>query len=152
MSGIGGPRPEEPPARRRFEPPESEAGAPYWAATRAGRFVLPWCTACGLPHWYPRDVCPHCLAGDLEWREASGRGIVYAASVMPKPAMPLLADRVPYVVALVELEEGVRMMSNVVDADPDEVRVGMAVTARFEALADGRGLVVFAPDAGAPTG
>lgn len=139
------------PARTRFEPPVSEAGAPYWEATREGRFVLPWCAACGRPHWYPREVCPHCLADAIEWRPASGRGVVYAASTMPRPAMPMLAGRVPYVVALVELEEGVRMMTNVVDVDPADVRVGMAVELCWEDLSDGRRLAVFAP-AGASAG
>lgn len=131
--------------RRRFEPPTSEAGEPFWAATRDRRLVLPWCRACEVPHWYPRDVCPRCLGSAIEWREASGRGTVHACSVMPKPAMPVLADRVPYVVALVELAEGVRMMTNVVGIDPDAVAVGQAVVADWEPLSDGRHLLVFRP-------
>lgn len=137
--------PGERPERRRFEPPESEAGAPFWAATRERRLVLPWCTACEVPHWYPRDVCPRCLGSAIEWREASGRAVVHACSVMPKAAMPVLADRVPYVVALVDLDEGVRMMTNVVGADPASVAVGQAVVADWEPLTDGRHLLVFRP-------
>jgi uncharacterized protein len=64
---------------------------------------------------------------------------------MPKPAMPMLADRVPYVVALVDLDDGVRMMTNVVDVDPDAVLVGMTVRVGWEPLSDGRHLPVFAP-------
>jgi uncharacterized OB-fold protein len=138
------------PAPRRFEPGESEAGAPYWHATRERRLELPWCRACERPHWYPREVCPHCL-GPIEWRPASGRGVVYAASVMPKPAMPLLADRVPYVVALVDLDEGVRVMTTLVDVPDTEAAldagplIGTAVEATWEPLSDGRHLLLFRP-------
>jgi len=133
------------PARTRFEPPMSPAGEPFWEATREQRLVLPWCLDCGQPHWFPRDACPHCLSGAIEWRPASGRGVVYAVSIMPKPAMPMLADRVPYVVALVELDEGVRVMTNVVDIEPEHAVVDLEVAAAWEPLSDGRHLLVFAP-------
>ena len=136
------------PVRTRFEPPMSDEGAPFWEATRERRLVLPWCTGCGQPHWFPRAACPHCLDPAIEWREASGDGTVYAASVMPKPAMPTLAGRVPYVVALVDLAEGVRMMTNVVDlvdVEPGQVTAGLVVRAAWEPLSDGRHLLVFAP-------
>jgi len=130
-------------ARTRFEPPMSEAGEPFWDATRDQRLVLPWCLDCGAPHWFPRDACPFCLRDQIEWREASGHGVVYAVSVMPKPAMPTLADRVPYVVALVDLDEGVRVMTNVIGTEPALVTVGLEVSASWEPLSDGRHLVVF---------
>ena len=132
-------------APSRFEPPESPAGAPFWAATREQRLVLPWCRACEVPHWYPRERCPRCLGETIEWRAASGLGAVYAVSVMPKPALPVLADRVPYVVALVELDEGVRVMTNVVADDPFGVSVGARVQVAWEPLTDGRHLPVFTP-------
>ncbi|MGI8937031.1 MAG: Zn-ribbon domain-containing OB-fold protein, partial [Iamia sp.] len=134
------------PATTRLEPPESPAGAPFWAATRERRFTLPWCQTCDRPHWFPRDFCPHCLTGDVEWREASGRGVVYAVSVMPKPANPTMAGREPYAVALIELAEGVRMMSEVTGCPPDEVTVDLPVRLRWEALGDGRHLPLFEPD------
>lgn len=134
----------------RFEPPESDAGAPFWAATRDRRFVLPWCLACSRPHWFPRDLCPHCLGSDLEWREASGQARVYAVSVMPKPANPAMAGREPYTVALVDLAEGVRMMTNIVDVDPDDVAIGQPVTITWEPLSDGRHLPLFRPSATDP--
>lgn len=129
----------------RFEPAESVAGAPFWAATRERRLVLPWCLACARPHWFPRDFCPHCLGSALEWREASGQGEVYALSVMPKPANPAMAGREPYAVALVDLAEGVRMMTNIVGADADDVAIGQAVTVTWEPLSDGRHLPLFRP-------
>ena len=131
----------------RFQPPESEAAGPYWEGTRSQELRLPTCAEHG-PFWYPRDVCPVCLTPELEWRPASGRGTVYACSTMPKPASPGLADAVPYVVALVALEEGVRMMSNVVGVPADDVHVGMAVSVTWEPLDDGRYLPVFQPTGG----
>lgn len=127
----------------RFEPPMSPAGEPFWTATRDRRLVLPWCPTCARCHWYPREVCPYCLSPDLQWRESSGAGEVYACSVMPKPAMPMMADRVPYLVALISLDDGVRMMSNVVGSDPYTVAVGDRVQVDWEPLTDGRHLPVF---------
>jgi len=132
-----------PVAATRFEPGESVAGAPFWAATRERRLVLPWCAACEAPHWFPREFCPSCLAPDLDWREASGRGLVHAVSVMPAPANPSMAGRGPYAVGLVDLAEDVRMMSTFIGVAPDEVAVGQAVMATWEPLTDGRHLVVF---------
>lgn len=129
--------------RRRVEPPESVAGAPFWAATRRRELELPWCTRCRRPHWYPREVCPFCLSADLEWRAAAGRGTVYALTVVPKAAQPVLADRVPYVVALVELDEGVRLMTNLVGAGALGAEVGDVVRVAWEPLSDGRQLPVF---------
>ena len=131
--------------RSRFEPAESVAGAPFWAASRERRLELPWCVECDRPHWFPREVCPYCLGSRIEWREATGDGVVYAASVQYRPAWPTLADRVPYVAALIELDEGVRLMSNVVGMPADEVEVGLAVRVTWEALSDGRHLPQFEP-------
>jgi uncharacterized OB-fold protein len=127
----------------RFEPPASVGGQPFWDGTREGKFLLPWCTSCSEPHWYPREACPHCLSTDLQWREAAGTGTVYAVSVMPKPGNPAMAGREPYAVALVDLDEGVRMMSEVVGGDPCTVAVGDTVTLRWEPLSDGRQLPVW---------
>ncbi|MEJ7584847.1 MAG: OB-fold domain-containing protein [Acidimicrobiales bacterium] len=132
-------------SQTRFEPEESVAGAPFWAATRERRLVLPWCRVCERAHWFPREFCPFCLGTDLEWREASGNGVVYAVSVMSGPANPFMEGRAPSVVALIDLPEGVRMMSNVVSAAPEEVAVGQAVRVSWEPLTDGRHLVVFEP-------
>ena len=138
----GGVRPQEPP-RHRFEPDQSEAGRPFWAATVERRFVLPWCTACERAHWYPREACPSCLAASIEWRPASGHGVLYARATMPKAAQPLLADRVPYVVALVDLDEGVRMLSNLVGPEALDLAIGSPVELEWEPLSDGRALPLF---------
>jgi uncharacterized OB-fold protein len=128
-----------------LEPPISEEAIPYWDATREQRLVLPWCTDCNSPFWYPRPTCPRCLHDNIEWKPASGAGEVYAVSVQYKPGPMREATDGPYAVALVDLAEGVRMMTNVVGCAPDAVTVGMAVKVHWYALSDGRHLPFFAP-------
>jgi uncharacterized protein len=127
----------------RFEPPISAVAKPFWDATREGRLLLQWCTACARPVWYPREMCPRCLGSTLEWRESQGRGVVYAYTVEHKAQTRAL--EVPYVVALVELDEGVRLLSNVVGRPPERVAVGDRVRVTWEALSDGRRLPLFEP-------
>lgn len=144
----------------RIEPPTSELTDPFWDATRERTYLVQWCTACDEPIFYPREVCPRCLTADtLAWRPSSGRGTVYAVSVQHRPASPGLADRVPYVVALVDLDAGagggdeadgsgtgartIRVMSNVVGEAALDVRVGDPVVLTWEALTDGRNLPQF---------
>jgi uncharacterized OB-fold protein len=114
-------------------------------ATRDRRLMLPWCTGCERPHWYPREVCPWCLGDAIAWRAASGRATVHAVSVHHRAGMPQMEGREPYAVALVDLAEGVRMMTNVVGCDPADVAVGQAVVVTWESLSDGRNLPLFRP-------
>jgi uncharacterized OB-fold protein len=123
----------------------SEAAGPFWEATRERRLVLQWCTACEAPVFYPRAVCPACLGSALEWRPASGHGVVYAVTVEHRPQNPTLAAQAPYAVALVELEEGVRLLTNLVGAAPETFAVDDAVAVTWEPLPDGRHLPLFAP-------
>jgi uncharacterized OB-fold protein len=133
----------------RVEPAATDVTDGFWDATREQRYLVQWCSACGTPIFYPREVCPSCLSADaLEWRESSGAGTVYAVSVQHRPANPTMADRVPYVVALVEVDAGdgvsmVRVMSNVVNCDPLSVHVGDRVALTWEPLSDGRNLPLF---------
>lgn len=108
--------------------PETER---FWAAATEGRFLVCECEACGLVFYYPRAVCPDCFSDDVSWIEASGAGEVYAHSTAesvsgwPEEALPL-------VVAYVELDEGPRVMTNIVDCDPEAIEVGTRVEVRFE--------------------
>lgn len=137
---------------RRIEPPVTDTTEPFWDATREKRFLVQWCSACNRAQFYPREVCPQCLSRDaLEWRDSAGVGTVYAVSVQHRPGNPFMADRVPYAVALVEVETGanpIRMMSNVVGCPAEDVSVGMPVQLTWEALSDGRNLPLFEPRTG----
>ena len=86
--------------------------------------------------FYPRIVCTLCLSTDLEWREASGRGRVYAATISYRAPDQAFRAEVPYVIALIDLEEGPRMMSNVTDCDPGDVRIGDEVEVWFEDVSE----------------
>jgi hypothetical protein len=134
-----------------MEPPVGAESGPFWEATREGHLLMQWCTACNRAIFYPRSFCPVCGATDssLEWRPSSGRATVYAMTIEQKPAASgaTFSGGEPYVVALVELEEGVRMMTNVVGCPPEDVTIGMAVTVTWEPLSDGRQLPLFTPGA-----
>lgn len=130
----------------RIAPPASPLTAPFWEATREHRLLLQWCTACEQPVFYPRAVCPRCLGTELEWRESPGAGTVHALTVEHRPQQPGLASLAPYAVVLVELDEGVRMLTNVVGTDAAGVAIGLRVQVAWEPLPDGRNLPVFEPD------
>jgi len=138
----------EQPVRTRFEPPVGAESGPFWEATREGRLLVQWCTACDCGVFFPRTLCPHCgAAGPLEWREASGRAAVHAAVVEHRPELAgaAFAQGEPFCIALVDLVEGVRMMTNVVGCPPDDVSIGMALAVTWEPLSDGRQLPLFRP-------
>ena len=119
--------------------------AEFWAAAREHRFVIQRCNSCGEHQFYPRGVCSHCLSSELEWREASGNGTIYSYSVNHRAPHPGFADDLPFVLAIVELEEGPRMMTNIVVSDPDSVTIGMAVTVTFDDVTDQVTLPKFTP-------
>jgi uncharacterized OB-fold protein len=116
-------------------PPFNPEARPFWAAAAEGRLVLPVCDACGHVIWYPRTWCPVCRGDAVTWTEMSGRGTVYACTVIRKGMGPWAAAA-PYVGAYVELDEGPRLLTNVVTDDPDAVRVGLPVQATFVAIDD----------------
>ena len=131
--------------QRPFEPPASELTRPFWDATREHRLLIQWCTACEAPVWFPREVCLQCLGDTLEWREAAGAGSVYAFLVEHRPNLTGVFGDEPYVVALVELDEGPRLMTNVIGCPTASVSVGMRVRVTWEPLSDGRNLPQFEP-------
>jgi uncharacterized OB-fold protein len=105
--------------------------ADYWAALQDQRLILKSCRACGLSHFYPRALCPHCHSDDLGWIEAGGEGEIYSYTICHRPAGPAFAAEVPYVVALVTLAEGPRMMTRIIGAI-ETARIGQKVRVRLE--------------------
>lgn len=119
----------------RIAPPHSPEAAPFWTAAAEGRLVLPRCSDCATVIWYPRSWCPSCGSDAVTWTELSGRGTVYAVTVLRRGMGPW-ADAAPFAVAYVELDEGPRLLTNLVTDAPDEVRIGDAVEATFVPLPD----------------
>ena len=112
--------------------------AVYWESAKNGKLLVKTCKACGKLHYYPRTICPHCLSSDTDWVEASGKGTIYTYSVMRR-------TETPYVIAYVTLEEGVTMLSNIVECDVDGVAVGQTVEVVFRDTEGGHSLPVFRP-------
>lgn len=122
--------------------PES---APYWTGLKERRLILKRCRDCGRHHFYPRALCPHCHSDALEWADARGTGSVYSYTVARRPAGPAFKADAPYVVAVVELDEGARMMTNIVTDDVESVRIGQRVAVHFEAVTEEVTLPKFRP-------
>ena len=126
-------------AERKLEAPDqSPETKPYWAAAAKGRLLIKKCNACGEPHFYPRSICPFCFSEHTTWIEASGKGTIYSYSVMRRAP-------VPYVVAYVTLTEGPTMITNIVDCDPNAVKIGQAVRVTFKPSDGGPPLPMFTP-------
>lgn len=120
---------------------------PFWDAARQHKLSIQRCRSCERYVFYPRPFCPHCGAGDLDWTEVSGRGTVYSFTVARRATARAFAPDVPYVIAIVELDEGPRMATNIVGCELDDVRIGMPVQATFEDVTDEITLVKFRPAA-----
>jgi len=126
-------------------PPVNIETEPFWAATTEGRLLLLRCDDCSAVIWYPRSICPNCRSSATSWIEASGRGTIYSYTVVRR-GQGRWREAAPYVVAYVELEEGPRLLTNVVDCDPDGVGIDMAVRVRFDPTGEGPCLPRFVPD------
>ena len=146
MSDRAVPTADERPPKPRPAPVADPDSAPYWSAAHDGRLVVQHCLVCGAHQLYARDRCRVCR-GRVEWVDASGRGTVYSFTVIRQNYSRPFRDWIPYVVALVDLEEGPRVMTNVVGCSPDDVRIGMPVRARFENVSEEAGIALFEPDA-----
>jgi hypothetical protein len=132
---------ERPPKPRPAPIPDHDS-APYWQALHDGKLLIQKCEDCEHYQLYPRDRCLACR-GPVAFVEASGRGTVYSLTVIRQNYARPFRDWIPYVVALVDLEEGPRLMTNLVEVDPESVQVGMAVRATFEAVSEEAGIALF---------
>ncbi|MDP1818989.1 MAG: Zn-ribbon domain-containing OB-fold protein [Acidimicrobiales bacterium] len=117
---------------------------PFWDATAEGRLILPRCNACSTVIWYPRLFCPSCASDDVSWVDAAGTGTVYSFTVVRKGQGPF-APAAPYVLAYVELDEGPRVMTNIVGCRPDDVTVGQRVVVTFADTGEATALYRFRP-------
>ena len=117
----------------------------FWKAAKRHELLIQHCQSCNEHIFYPREVCPHCLSSNLEWVKANGRGKVYSFTVVRRAAHPGFKADLPYILALIELEEGPRMTSNIVNCKIEDVRIDMPVTVVFDDVTSEVTLVKFKP-------
>ena len=118
----------------KFKPVPTEDSAPYWKYCAAGELRMQKCGDCGHVRFPPSVVCPRCLSERSQWTRLSGRGTVWSWVVFHQAYYPGYADDVPYNTAIVELEEGPRMHTNIVNCSNDEIRIGMPLEVVFEKI------------------
>jgi uncharacterized OB-fold protein len=126
-------------AERKIATPHPHADTqPFWDAANAGKLLLKKCQACGKLHYYPRARCPQCLSDKTEWVEAVGRGKIYTFAIVR-------TGPVPYVTAMVTLDEGITMLTSIVDCDMDRLAIGQAVRLVFKPSEGGQAVPMFTP-------
>lgn len=125
--------------RKISAPVPNPENARYFEAAAEGKLLYKKCRSCGEPHFFPRALCPHCFSAETEWLQASGRGTVYTYSICRR------VGPTPFAIAYVTLEEGVSMMTNIVDCDLDTIRCGQAVKVVFKPTDGGPPVPMFTP-------
>lgn len=128
-------------------PVPSHESKPYWEGLRRHELLMPRCAACAHRWFPPTHLCPQCRSGSVEWQRVSGRGKVHTFVNFHRNYHKGFADERPYCVAVIELEEGPRMLSNVIGIAPDKVACDMAVEVVFEDITDSATLPKFRPTA-----
>lgn len=124
-------------------PELTSVSKPFYSAARKGKLLIQRCTQCQRSIFYPKVICPHCLSTDLDWFESSGRGKVYSYTIVQSGAPEAFKLAVPYVIAVIDLDEGVRMLSWIVDCNPAEVVCDMEVHVTFKNLDEHVALPMF---------
>ena len=119
-------------------PPARPETKEFWDEAARGTLLIKRCRACTQAHYYPRALCPFCGSDATEWQAAAGTGVVYSYSVMRRA-------EIPYAIAYVTLDEGVTMMTNIVDCDLDQIRVGQRVRLVFKPTEGGPPVPAFTP-------
>jgi uncharacterized OB-fold protein len=125
-------------------PQPDDVNRAYWSAGAEGRLVVQRCPHCSHVQFYPRALCTQC-GDEPEWMDCSGRGTVHTFTIIRQMGMRPFRDELPYVVAMVELDEGPLIMGNVTDCDPEAVRIGLPVEVHFVRAADEIGVPYWRP-------
>ena len=133
-------------AREGSYPQPTPEAQPFWDAVRRHELILPRCRACGQLHYYPKDLCPACLSRDLEWVRCTGRGKLYSYVISHRPAQGF-AEEAPDITAVVELEEGPRIMGTMTGIGPNlqRLRMNMPVEILFHEVEEGPTTFRFRP-------
>ncbi|HUY17897.1 MAG TPA: Zn-ribbon domain-containing OB-fold protein [Candidatus Binataceae bacterium] len=135
----------EPKAYAKPLPHLDEENRPWWEALKRHELYLQRCRDCGALRYYPRALCPECLSSRTEWIRSKGSGKVYTFTITYQNAAAGFRDALPYVLAYVELDEGLKMLTNIVDCRPEQVRIGMPVAVVFDDVTPEVTLAKFRP-------
>jgi uncharacterized OB-fold protein len=127
--------------------PITPEARPYWEGLKEHKLMLPKCDDCGKAHFYPRVICPHCHSRNISWMQASGKGKLYSFEIAYRSLNRAFKVELPVVLAMVELEEGPRLMSNLINIEPDPavIKCDMPVEVVFEKLTDDCTISLFQP-------
>ena len=123
-------------ARPKPLPVVTEESRPFWEGCKRGVFLLQHCEACQRYQFYPRLYCMQCGSDRLSWKQASGRGVIYSYTIIRQNKSPEFMHDTPYNVAIIQLEEGPRLMSNIIDAAPGALQVDLPVTVVFDPVSE----------------
>jgi len=126
-------------------PCPTPASQPFWEGCKRHELLIQTCQECGHKQWFPRMLCGKCMSENLGWAKASGKAKVYSYTIIHRPPVPDIKFLVPYVLALVELDEGIRLLSNIVGCNHQDVRIGLPVQVDFEYVSPEISLPVFRP-------
>ena len=118
---------------------------PFWEATKRHELVMPRCRTCSKIFFYPREQCPNCYSSDLDWTQVSGKGRLYTFTVVHQTAHPAFQPEAPHIYAIIQLNEGPRMPSNLIGCDIEDAQIDMAVEAVFDDASEDYTLVKFKP-------
>lgn len=124
-------------------PVPTPTSQPYWDGLAKNQILVQHCSDCEAWVFYPRSRCTNCLSSSLEWKQVSGRGTVFTFTIARQPTVPMFADETPQCIAIVELEEGLRMTTTIVVEDPSTLRTGASVSPVFDHGDDGATLLRF---------
>lgn len=117
----------------------------FWKATQEHKLLIQECQDCKALIFYPKKVCPECWSANVGWTEASGKGTIHTFTVMRDMVEPKFWEDLPYVLAMVDLEEGIRMTTRIVGCDPDSIEIGMPVSVIFQHITEACALPFFKP-------
>jgi uncharacterized OB-fold protein len=133
--------------QRPLPTPMTPEAKPYWDGLKDEKLMLPKCGDCNKAFFYPRIACPHCHSRNIGWEQASGKGVLYSFEIAYRSLNPAFKIEPPYVLAMIELEEGPRIMSNLInnEADPAVVKIGAPVEVVFEKQNDDVTIALFQP-------
>ena len=126
-------------------PFHEELSRPFWEATKRHELIMPVCNDCSQIFFYPREACPNCTSMDLSWKGVSGKGKIYTYTRVRQAVHPSFQSEHGHIYAIIELDEGPKIPSNIVGCEPEDVYVDMEVTAIFENVSDDYTLTKFKP-------